>query len=126
MINPWNIPGIDARLRELHKQGLFFSEIAEGLNAEYGTQLTRDACIGRAHRLELPDRPNIITAHKRKAPPIIYDPISIEQLDRSNCHYPLGEMMDRPPYLFCGMPAKDGFSWCAKHYKKVYSGARNP
>jgi hypothetical protein len=73
MINPWNIPGIDAP----------------------------------------------------KPLPIISDPIPIEQLDRSNCHYPLGEMLDRPPYLYCGMPALEGFSWCAKHYRKVYVPTRS-
>ena len=125
MINPWNIPGIDARLRELHRQGLFFSEIAQGLNAEYGTELTRYACIGRAHRLDLPNRPNILVERKPKPPPIVHDPIPIQQLDRSNCHYPLGEMLDRPPYLYCGMPALEGFSWCAKHYRKVYVPTRS-
>jgi hypothetical protein len=124
MVSPWDIPGINQRLRELHALGLYFSEIAEGLNAEYGTSLTRFACIGRAHRLELPDRSNIVWRKPNK-PPILYDPIPIEQLDRTNCHYPLGEMLDRPPYLYCGWPARNGFSWCAKHYRKVHTPIRS-
>ena len=126
MINPWNIPGIDARLRELHRQGLFFSEIAEGLNAEYGTELTRYACIGRAYRLGLPSRPTPMPPRRKPKPkPLVCDPVPIVELNTSNCHYPLGEMLDRPPYLYCGMPALEGFSWCAKHYRKVYVPTRS-
>jgi GcrA cell cycle regulator len=123
MTNPWDIPGINERLIELYKQGLFFSEIAEGLNAEYDTQLTRDACIGRANQMELPERPP--QPSRPKMPPIVCDPVPIVELDTSNCHYPLGGMLDRPPYLYCGMPALEGFSWCAMHYRKVYVPTRS-
>lgn len=122
MSNPWLIPGIKARLRELHPdRTLSFRDIASQLNKEFSTTLTANACIGRAHRLGLPDRPSPISPGRK---PIICDPIPIEQLNSTNCHYAVSKLEDRPPYLYCGMPARQGFAWCAEHYRKVYTAPR--
>ena len=42
--------------------------------------------------------------------------LTIYQLDRHTCHYPFG---DRPPYSYCGEPARRG-SWCPQHERVVY------
>jgi len=47
----------DDELRRLHAQGLAFVAIGAALGC------SKNACIGRAHRLGLPPRPHIITRH---------------------------------------------------------------
>jgi hypothetical protein len=127
-MNPWLIPGINARLIELHADStLLFRDIASRLNAEFGTQLNRYACIGRAGRLKLEKRPSPIQPKQAPVEPapiaaVISGPVTLLELrDFRNCHYPLGEAEDRPPYLYCGQPAHDGTPWCEQHYRIVYA-----
>jgi GcrA cell cycle regulator len=126
MTNPWLIPSIDARLLELHKAGLTFRAIADTLNAEFNTRITHNACIGRAHRLglelrlsPLPPKPK----PKPKPKPRNPDGVPFLELDRNDCHWPYGELLDRP-VLFCGMPVQEGSPWCAAHYEKAYAPSR--
>ena len=56
----WLLPGINARLEQLHAEGKSFSAIRDVINAEFGTSLTRNAIIGRSHRLVLTPRPSPI------------------------------------------------------------------
>ena len=51
----WTV-GMLARLRELHAAGLTFGQICQRLNAEFGTVVTRNACVGKGRRLGLPAR----------------------------------------------------------------------
>ena len=48
----WAPPHCEA-LRELVRQGLFYSEIANAINAKFGTSYSRNAAIGRAKRMGL-------------------------------------------------------------------------
>lgn len=43
-------------LRQLHADGLTFSQIANCINRKHGASLTRNSCIGKSHRLVLPRR----------------------------------------------------------------------
>ena len=61
-LGPWVIPGINKRLRDLHaRKGpkqLSMSQIRDILNAEFKTSLTRNAIVGRCHRMVLAARPS--------------------------------------------------------------------
>lgn len=46
----------DAQLRIEYRAGATFSEIASVLNRRFGTSYTKNAVVGRAHRMELPPR----------------------------------------------------------------------
>ena len=63
----WTV-GMLTRLRELHAAGMTFGQIARALNAEFGTAVTRNACVGKGRRLQLPARkaPEMISAEERQ------------------------------------------------------------
>ena len=126
----WDIPGVNERMRELHSAGKSFGEIAALLSNEFGVMVTRFACIGRAHRLELPDRPQPIRERWVKPEPVnfpqtelVCESKDLMELGRHDCRWPIAELFDRPPYRFCGR-AIWKVSWCKEHYKKVYHPAR--
>ena len=53
----WLKPGLSERLAELHRLNQSsFLEIAETLSAEFNVKVSRNAVIGRAKRMHLPDR----------------------------------------------------------------------
>lgn len=131
--SPWLIHGIVERLKKLHENGMSFSQIAETLNSEFDVKLTRHACIGKSHRLKLANRPTPMpplhrpTNQNRPKPTlvkIVCDPIPIEWLGHDDCRYPISELHDRPPYLYCGRKTFNDSSWCQAHYKKCFVGLR--
>ena len=128
---------------------LSMPRIAARLNEEFGTRITTNAVIGRCRRIGLPRRPpwppksnKVAKVRKRKrrprtrlviepapirlrqeAPPDAVPPgkVTIYDLNDKNCHWPLGEVEDRPPYFFCGKPAvREGCSWCAEHFDEAH------
>lgn len=56
----------DARLRIEYRTDATFNEIAEVLNKRFGTTYSRNAVIGRAHRLKLPARESPIKPKAEK------------------------------------------------------------
>jgi hypothetical protein len=133
-------PEMDARLRELHAEGLKFRLIAAGINAEFETTLTRNSCIGRAHRLNLPVRAKPTEPVKkskrergqykarlapipppvqlRQSPPLIPGRLTMLQLTRFTCRWPSG---DRPPYTYCGDKIAGGGPFCREHAELAYN-----
>ena len=129
------------RLREHHAANLTFGQIANKLNAEFGTVITRNACIGKGRRLGLPQRekPAMLTAEQRQAqtrierrrrkaekriaPPPTYvplpdpprpppDALTIYDLQHNDCRWPVhGEKTEM---LYCGRQRVRG-SYCFKH-----------
>ena len=67
----WAAEHCDA-LREYLAKGLSYSEVAEAINAKFGTDYSRNAALGRARRMGLcrPDRPGDRLVHfpKRRPP----------------------------------------------------------
>jgi hypothetical protein len=138
--NEWTAAMID-RLRELHEDpaNFQFRDIAAKMSAEFGIELTRNACIGKARRIGLPMREGTPRQpvkgkekmmRKRVDAPIIHaverpldlnDTLTIYQLREGDCKWPLGGVEDKPPYAFCGHPAPIGTPYCLKHAKKAYS-----
>src|SRR6185436_8188945 len=109
---------MNRRFAALHrdKADYSFEEMAKILSAEFNIELTRNATIGKARRLNLPMRGNVrlprkqtkqgIRMLKAKATkvdaPIPLEPepdpdpvseagLTIYQLHDGNCHWPLGE-----------------------------------
>ena len=132
------------RFRELHRQkDASFTAITKQMNEEFGVELTRNACIGKAHRLDLPRRFHPHVARKTVAKPAkkvirmkIYQPpppppppprkpepftLLIAELESGDCRWPSGGPYDRPPFFYCGEPAILGLSWCKKHARKVFT-----
>jgi GcrA cell cycle regulator len=134
--SPWLIPGITQRLTELHalsgEAELSMAAIADRLNFEFETDLTRNAIIGRSRRLGLPARPSSRRSEMRQpkvrmieVPRVDrYEGLTIYQLEAGVCRWPLGEMMDRPPFVYCGKDAEIGVPYCPDHYAVSHHAAR--
>jgi GcrA cell cycle regulator len=122
------------RLRELHAEGLSFRRIAAGINAEFSTVFTRNACVGKSRRLGLTPRPSPLLPKKdperRKvmmkkpvspAPPLAPEtpPIGallITDLHDGCCHWPFGE---HPAISYCGKPVAYRL-YCQEHCERSY------
>lgn len=137
-------PVLDVTLRELFDKGLTFSQIAAGL-WKFGHRFTRNAIIGRAHRLHFPARPATggkvkSPEHKQKlsesrrgqtrklawtpaadvtpTPSAAGDFLGVALLDltATSCRYPHGDRK----LTFCGQPVRDGSSYCDAHHRLCY------
>jgi GcrA cell cycle regulator len=113
-----------------------FAQIAEKL----GGGLSRNAVIGKAHRLGLERRKTGTKPKAVKAPrnslgigaavqKIAPEPfaitcvevvplnLTIMDLQEGDCRYPYGD--DPATMTYCGHPALFGHSWCAPHFRVV-------
>ena len=127
-------PEEDARLRELHAQRnptLSYTEIAAVIGRK------RNSCIGRAHRLDLPDRSEMRNHGRRSAPIHRHGPVSTTRLfnaqhrqvaavrtvladGSAGCLWPSGDR----PFTFCGCPVEKGLPYCAEHARLAYRPRR--
>ena len=125
----------EAKLKELWEKGHTASQIAEILG---GT--TRNAVIGKAHRLKLAGRFQSKKPDKQKRQvenlqskeekyvsrrarfkSLLLDknfepenPKKLEELDDKNCRWPIGHP-DQKDFYFCGRTPIEGFSYCKLH-----------
>ena len=126
----------EEKLRELWKKGHTASQIAEILG---GT--TRNAVIGKAHRLKLAARATSkaaktvkkqtsennenkgekVISRRAKFKSLLLDknfepenPRTLEQLEDKNCKWPIGHP-DEKNFYFCGRSPVEGFSYCKLH-----------
>lgn len=137
--------GLNDRLLALYQDHLSCSLIAEQLEKEFPPfQFTRNAIIGRVHRLKLKERNPVQLVSKArpprpkhhqpygpvpmrprpnrlvKAPPLQPDPprhLTVLQLSHGDCKFPIGA---HPFQTFCGCRALKGSPYCAFHYGRVY------
>ena len=147
MTNIWT-PSMVATFRALHRGGGSFVEIAAQMSATFGLEISRNACIGKARRLELPMRasdgqrvplarpaktvpkkPVLVDAPISPPPPVEVEPepevgLSIYQLTGTTCRWPLGKMEDRPPFRYCGHDAPIEEAYCADHRAVGYNKPR--
>ena len=99
----WTEARVD-KLKRLWEDGLSASQIADHLG-----NVTRNAVIGKAHRLGLSSRPSPI---KRTNHPIVGAP---ERM----CQWPIGNPRD-PSFHFCGKPAAPDRPYCDEHCAMAY------
>ncbi len=141
MIRTWDDER-DLVLKQCVAAGHSFANTAAKINRQFGTDLSRNACIGRAkrlglsvsrsvkvdgaeHRLNRKPEGKTKTITIRPRPQFVCDPstgfrtadvtplnISIYELNGGTCHWPFG---DNAPYLFCGHPTFGGSSYCECH-----------
>ena len=124
----------EEKLRKLWDQGHTASQIAAMIG-----DTTRNAVIGKAHRLNLSARAasknsslknkNQISKIKKperksrlsKFKSLLIDknfepenPRTLEELDNNTCRWPLGHP-DEKDFYFCGRSPEDNFSYCKLH-----------
>ena len=135
-LSPW-IPERDETLKRMLSEGISFSKIA----VELGGSFSRNAAIGRAHRLGLtaPKKENSV---KKKKPPRLtaqlfshrlenksaplpkFNPadiiplnIPLLALEHHHCRWPYGEK----DFVFCGHDKMFGESYCEGHCHLAYN-----
>ncbi|MBK8174239.1 MAG: global cell cycle regulator GcrA-like protein [Rhodospirillales bacterium] len=97
-----------AALIALWNEELPTSEIGRRLS------ITKNAVIGKVHRLGLPQRrPNL------KDEPTPADVVRLDMLNASMCSWPVGNPGESD-FHFCGEPAASGKPYCAKHCAVAY------
>lgn len=125
-------------LTKLWGEGKTAAEIAKELGG-----VTRNAVIGKAHRLKLSNRVSPIQQNKKPAPvskPVVQTPppaerkvqkaasqdnrqgIPLVDLKPNQCKWPLGDPRDEC-FGFCGAPAIAGLPYCLEHAKVAYQAA---
>ena len=123
------------KLKKLWGNGNTASQIANIIG-----DVTRNAVIGKAHRLNLAtksvprnvtikqNQQNLVTnslngrkTRKSKFKSLLIDkdfepenPKSLEQLDNGICRWPIGHP-DEPSFYFCGRKSMSDFSYCKLH-----------
>jgi len=147
---PWeSTPGLNERLTELHALtgDLYLSAtgIAEALSREFNVTLTRNAVIGRSHRMRLPVRggppgrkrkqteakPKMVKIRPRVDAPIpppeakrAAGALTIQQLGYGDCRWILEPIEAFPPYTYCGAETAEGRSYCPEHHAVTHFKAR--
>ncbi|WFU68273.1 GcrA family cell cycle regulator [Bradyrhizobium brasilense] len=117
-------------LKQLWEAGLSASQIASELGG-----VTRNAVIGKVHRLGLRDR----TKNPAKPSPSDLESIRkvilssteapsdkhhkpLLELNEGACHWPIGSP-DSSEFKFCGAPTLAGLPYCAAHARIAYNPA---
>jgi GcrA cell cycle regulator len=101
-------------LQALWQEGHSASAIAEKLGG-----ISRNAVIGKAHRLFLPSRPSPIKRDESKpvAPPRAPQPPLPQGVQA--CMWPIGDPKTEG-FHFCGEPAHAGRPYCSTHCAQAY------
>lgn len=118
-------------LKQLWGEGKTAAEIAKVL----GDGITRNAVIGKAHRLKLssrlsPIQQNTVKKPKSDATPRIVRPqvklpefkgkgVNMIDLDASMCRWPNGDPKEEN-FNFCGCAAMVGLPYCEVHARAAY------
>lgn len=120
-----------AILEKLWGEGKTAAEIAK----ELGDGVTRNAVIGKAHRLKLSSRlspiqqntkkvkkearPPVERRSSRKIPIILGKQLKLEDLREKMCRWPNGHPEDAD-FSFCGCDSLEGTPYCAAHAEIAY------
>ena len=109
-------------LKKYWSKGMSASQIAETLG-----DVTRNAVIGKAHRLGLNARPSPVKAPVEKKPapkqpkPVEPSPKRIKLLNLTErmCKWPIGHPGE-DDFHFCGAPSVAGQPYCEDHCRRAY------
>ncbi|MCP5412200.1 MAG: GcrA cell cycle regulator [Alphaproteobacteria bacterium] len=126
------------QLKTLWTEGLSASQIARALGG-----VTRNAVIGKVHRLGLagraspsrserprvamPHKPPAVRAHTPAAPVVEEDPLLLDDgnfatvltISDRMCRWPIGDPAGSE-FHFCGRSPKSGSPYCEAHARKAY------
>ncbi|MBM3484479.1 MAG: global cell cycle regulator GcrA-like protein [Alphaproteobacteria bacterium] len=117
-----------AEVTRLWNQGLTTAEIGRLIG------MSKNAIVGKAHRLGLPPRPSPIKREARVARPMRSEPRVVERpspppvqlvisTSGATCKWPIGHPGE-PEFGFCGQPAVEGKPYCVEHYTRAYIQAK--
>jgi len=117
-----------AKLRELWDKGLSASQIATAL----AEGVTRNAVIGKAHRMNLASRPSPVKSdakkkvkkavEKKDAPvktKMSTGKVSLLELRERMCKWPIGHPGEAN-FHFCGKESNPTFPYCPEHCAQAY------
>ncbi len=125
----WTDERIDI-LKKLWTEGLSASQISK----ELGEGVTRNAVIGKAHRLGLEKRPSPVKSDKEKkvaAPKVVAmtpkkapkrsesKHVTLLELGERMCKWPHGHPGE-DNFHFCGKPSQPGMPYCGAHCQEAY------
>lgn len=96
------------KLKELWSKGMSASEIADSIG-----DVSRNAVIGKAHRLGLSTR------SKRETKKIILSTPTIISIVDKKCKWPIGDPRDCD-FKFCDHLAHESLPYCLEHAAKAY------
>lgn len=116
--NTWTEERV-AKLRELWTQGKTASEIGIALGG-----VSRNAVIGKVHRLKLSGRPSPIKhrplEHSTPVSPVTGGgSATILALGDRSCKWPVGDPL-ASDFHFCGKSASAGIPYCSEHSQLAY------
>lgn len=97
-------------LKGLWNNGYTARQIAEKL----GDGATRNAVIGKAHRLGLSTRPSPVKREKEPVP----------MINERTCQWPIGHP-GQADFHFCGSTAETGRPYCSEHCAVAYRRSDN-
>ncbi len=134
-------PTLIEELKKLWKKGLTTVEIGKSIG------MTKNAVVGKAHRLGLKGRPSPIKPGRIQSKVIIEKKIQKEKqanlpketiqkikktsgislldLKSNQCKWPNGDPQDLD-FSFCGKPAVEGKPYCEEHCAIAYTGIYKP
>ncbi len=120
----WNDEKIN-RLKKLWQEGLTTGEIGKRL------AISKNAVVGKAHRLGLKGRPSPIKrpskAASESAPAASKKPpevkvFTLTDLSSQTCRWPIGDPKHED-FRFCGKPVIAGKPYCGEHCATAYVGS---
>lgn len=140
----WTDERID-RLKQMWTEGLSASQIARALG-----EVTRNAVIGKVHRLGLAGRATAPRVERprptpssvprihvprvavMRAEPVVEEPlepmpenaVTVADLSATVCRWPIGDPA-QADFRFCGRTAKNGAPYCEAHVRMAYQPAQS-
>jgi GcrA cell cycle regulator len=139
-MNPWRKEGLEEALTRLVADGFSALQISRKLNHDFGTKFTRNAIIGKVHRIKLalktdpcskkprhdpsvPPKPRVRPVSARRVRLQLIkntsEPKPLGDVD-TGCRWLHGEPTER---MFCGAPTREFSSWCPHHEARVVTVA---
>jgi GcrA cell cycle regulator len=134
----------DDLLRRCLEEKMTHGEAVQRINETFQTSYTRNASIGRAHRLNIDSLITASIAASRPRAPRVAKPtgprirprsservtplpkmrcveieprhLAVTELEFGDCRYPYGGDIKGDPITFCGCQALEGKAYCAPHY----------
>lgn len=140
----WTDEAVNA-LKQYWKDGLSASYIARNLSSQFKAEVSRNAVLGKVHRLRLESRahlkgrrdgpagrvgvkPTIPKPTPKRAlpgltaadvPPHPDGLVKLADLQPNQCRFPYGDPQD-PDFGFCGRTCEPGQVYCKAHYRVAY------
>jgi len=87
--------------------------------------LSRNAVVGKVHRMGLPKRQSPIVRSDKPVEPKRrkLSPLTAADWDRNKCCWPFGDPK-AADFHFCGEKIREGRPYCASHCEKAYTNTR--